>query len=175
VFFNHFLHVQLLYRPFGKDASRDIKFLNELGRVLYKRVRRFSYRAMRDLVLRLIVEEVAPDSLQAAQAAIAAIPSRIPAVPSESIAGVNDERLRLLLLRLVKAEANRLRNRVVHKMPTGLPWRRLNAYTRKRVKFFSASRRGWHWVTTRRGTCERAVDESDVIIRSWTRATWKNY
>lgn len=115
VFFNHFLHVQLVYRPFGKDASRDIQLLNDLRRVLYQRVRAYSYQAMRDLVLRLIVDEVAPDSLQAAEAVIAAIPSRIPAVPLESIAGVNDERLRLLLLRLVKSEANRLRNQVVHK------------------------------------------------------------
>lgn len=118
VFFNHFLHVQLVYRPFGKDANRDIKLLNELGRVLYKRVHGFSHRAMRDLVLRLIVERVAPDSSQAAKAAIAAIPLRqneIAPVTPESIASVNDERLRPLLLRLLNAEANRLRNRVVHK------------------------------------------------------------
>lgn len=134
VFFNHFLYVQLLYRPFGKDVSRDIKLLNELGRVLYQRVRGFSYRGMRDLVVRLIVDKVAPDSLQAAEVAIAAIPLRqhdTTTIPSEKTAGVNDERLRRLLLRLVKAEAHCLRNRSCTRTPTGPPWRWPNVYIRK--------------------------------------------
>jgi hypothetical protein len=118
VFFNHFLYVQLVYRPFANDGSRDLARLNQLMSVLCKRVRNLSFRPMRDLTLHLIVHKVAPASLGAAEAEVARIPRRqIEILPllREHIEAVDDDRLRLLLLRLSEAGANTLRNRVVHK------------------------------------------------------------
>jgi hypothetical protein len=73
---------------------------------------------MRQLVLRMIVDAVAPPSLRAAETVILTIPNdprAIPPVVSADIEDVSDPRLRNLLLKLLKADANVIRNRVVHK------------------------------------------------------------
>jgi hypothetical protein len=69
VFFSHFLYVQLAYRPYAAEGSYGLPRLNRLIRRLHDRVREFSYRPMRDLVLRLTVDGVAPASLDSAEAA----------------------------------------------------------------------------------------------------------
>ena len=115
-FFGHFLYVQLIYRAFARDNSHDPQCLNHLEKRLYERVERFTFEPMRHLFLRLVVDNVAPASLADAKAAIDALPKgNVPLVPRQSIEGVSDDRLKALLLRLHDADADKLRNKVVHK------------------------------------------------------------
>jgi hypothetical protein len=118
VFFNHFLYEQLLYRAFAKEDDHDLPHLNQLIRLLYRRVERLTFEPMRWLVLRMIVDAVAPQSLAAAEAVVLAIPNEargVRRVPRAEIEGVSDQRLRTLLVKLLDADANVMRNRVVHK------------------------------------------------------------
>jgi hypothetical protein len=118
LFFNHFLYEQLLYRTFAIDRERDLPQLNRLTSLLYRRVRQLTFEPMRKLVLRMIVDGVAPQSLAAAERAVLAIPDSASAVQKVSrgeIEGVGDGRLRILLAKLLDADANVIRNRVVHK------------------------------------------------------------
>src|ERR1035438_4505813 len=116
VFFGHFLYVQLIYRAFAKDSSHDLRCLSHLKNQLYERVQQFTFEPMRRLFLRLVVDGVAPASLADAKAAIDALPKKkVSFVPRQSIEAVPDDRLKALLLLLQDAEANKLRNQVVHK------------------------------------------------------------
>jgi hypothetical protein len=117
VFFSHFLHVQLVYRAFAQDNSHDLKRLNGIIRQLYKRVKCLGFDQLRHLVLRTIVDKVAPASLTDAEAAVGALPKRreIVPVPRETIEVMSDTLLKALPLRLLDADVNKLRNRVVHK------------------------------------------------------------
>ena len=120
VFFSHFVHVQLIYRPYAHDGSRDLPRLNCLSQQLYNRVHQLTFVPMRRLVLRLAVDAVAPASLAAAEVAIAALPKKsreVPDVPRERIEAMPDDPLKVkaLLLRLLDADVNTLRNRMVHK------------------------------------------------------------
>ncbi len=109
VFFGHFLYVQLIYRAFAKDNSRDPQLLNDLKKQLYDRVQKFTFEPMRSLVLRLVVDKVAPASLADAKAAINALPkSNVPQVPRQDIEAVLDDRLKALLLRLRDADAGKV-------------------------------------------------------------------
>jgi hypothetical protein len=87
-----------------------------LTKQLYDRVQKFTFEPMRSLVLRLVVDKVAPASLADAKAAIDALPkSNLPQVPRQDIEAVLDDRLKALLQRLRDADAGKLRNQVVHK------------------------------------------------------------
>ena len=114
VFFSHFLHVQLIYRAFAKDNSHDLRCLSHLKTQIYGRVQRFAFCRMQCLFLKLVVDKVAPESLAEAEAAIDALP-KTKVVPRESIEAVPDDHLKALLLRLQDSDANKLRNKVVHK------------------------------------------------------------
>ena len=70
---------------------------------------------MRRLVLRLVVDAVAPASLAAAEVAIAALPKKPKDVPRQDIEGMPYDPSKALLLRLLDADVGTLRNRVVHK------------------------------------------------------------
>ena len=76
VFFSHFMHVQLIYRAYAHDGNHDLSRLNCLNEQLYKRVHRRTFVDMRHLVLRLVIDGVAPTSLADAENAIAALPKR---------------------------------------------------------------------------------------------------
>jgi len=118
VFFSHFMYVQLLFRAFAKDESRDLTRLNTLIRLLYQRMKGLTFEPMRRLVLRMIVDGVAPPSLVAAEPVILAIPGAatgIRPVTRAEIDQMNDWRLKALLVKLLRADVNTLRNRVIHK------------------------------------------------------------
>jgi hypothetical protein len=114
VFFSHFLHVQLLYRPFATDGSHDLPRLNRLAELLYDRIHLLAFEPLRRLFLSLVVENVAPPTLSDAEALLRSLEKRR-AVPQEAIEGIPDPGLRDLLLRLDATDVNKLRNRVVHK------------------------------------------------------------
>lgn len=137
VFFSHFLYVQLLFRAFAKDENRDMPRLNGLIQLLYRRIKGLPFEPMRRLVLRMIVDAVAPPSLADAERVVLNIPRKIrdihPVVRAE-IDDMNDRRLRTLLLKLLHADPNVLRNRVVHKdayRPTEAETRRVHREARE--------------------------------------------
>ena len=118
VFFSHFMYVQLLFRAFAKDESRDLPRLNRLIRLLYQRMKGLTFEPMRRLVLRMIVDGVAPPSLAAAESVILGIPSEAGATRSVTraeIDQISDRRLNALLVKLLRADVNTIRNRVIHK------------------------------------------------------------
>jgi hypothetical protein len=116
VFLSHVLHVQLIYRPFERDASPRSECLNDLKKQLYARVGKLAFDDMRHLVLKLVVDNVEPASLADAKAKIAKLPKKnVPKVERQCVEQVPDERLKVLLLGLLDANPNKLRNRVVHK------------------------------------------------------------
>lgn len=127
VFFSHFLHVQLIYRAYASDGSHNLTDLTRLSQQLYDRVRQFTFVPMRCLVLRLLVGGVAPASLAAAQIEITRLPKKPQEVPDPAAAKgkrayerkdiemLPHVALKELLLRLLDADVNKLRNQVVHK------------------------------------------------------------
>ena len=126
VFFSHFLHVQLIYRPYANDGSRNLSHLNRLLQQLYDRIHLFTFVPMRCLVLRLLVGGIPPASLAAAEVEIKRLLKRPqdvhdPAAPKKTRAYerkdilMPDGPLKELLLRLLDADVNELRNLVVHK------------------------------------------------------------
>jgi hypothetical protein len=117
VFFSRFLHVHLIYRAFAKDGSHDLPRLNRLTKRLHTRLRRLPFVPMRDLVLKLIVSNVAPASLAEAEASVAALPKKdqkVQPVQPQTIEAIPDDRLKALLLHLQASKINKLRNRVIH-------------------------------------------------------------
>lgn len=114
VFFNHFLHVRLVYRP-GRGATPEE--VNELSDRLYKKVKELTFASMRNLFLRLVLDAKEPHNAEDARTFIDAIPhsKRVPGVPKADIEAVANDRLRPLLLAVFDAKINTLRNNVVHK------------------------------------------------------------
>ena len=112
------MYVQLIYRAYAHGGSHNLPRLNCLTQQLYDRVRQFTFGPMRRLVLQLVADKVAPASLAEAEAAIANLtkkPKNVPDPLRQNIEEMPDEPLRALLLRLLDADANKLRNRVIHK------------------------------------------------------------
>jgi hypothetical protein len=117
-FFSHFMYVQLLFRTFANDKERDVARLNRLVRLLYRRMEGLTFESMRRLVLRMIVDCVEPRSLMDAEKIILGIPTKpnaIRSVTDAEIGLIRDPQLKTLLVKLLSADANKLRNRVVHK------------------------------------------------------------
>lgn len=115
VFFSHFLYVQLIYRAYANEGSHDLPHLNTLSQKLYCRVKTFTFESMRRLVLRLVVDAIAPASLSAAEVEIEKLRKKPQEVPREDIEAMPDGSSKALLLKLLDAKPNELRNRVVHK------------------------------------------------------------
>ncbi|MBI3200843.1 MAG: hypothetical protein HYZ29_04800 [Myxococcales bacterium] len=116
VFFDHFLHVQLVYRPLGTGG--DLDFANQLREKLYAKVERFTFEPMRRLFLGMVLGGVAPATLADSEALIDAFPERggnIRAVSRDELAAVTNEGQRELLLGLHQTTINQLRNQVIHK------------------------------------------------------------
>ncbi|MGD0949607.1 MAG: hypothetical protein ABSA52_19540 [Candidatus Binatia bacterium] len=114
-FFNHFLRVQLIYRAFAREGSSDLSHLNRVLTQLYERTKQLTFEPMRRLVLRLLVDNEAPESLAQSEAIIANFPRKPPIVPEQNLRSADDVPLRDLLLRLHATEINKLRNKVIHK------------------------------------------------------------
>lgn len=115
IFFSHFLHVQLLYRAFAADGGHDVARFNQLAEQLYDKTYRLTFEPMRRLFLKLVIEDVAPKSLDEAEMVIANLPKNPQKVTKEAIDRVSDNQLRGLMLRLHSTGVNKLRNQVVHK------------------------------------------------------------
>lgn len=113
VFFNHFMYVELLYRPAGRDTD-PVRRFPKVSEALFKRLKRFTFEDLRRTFLTLVAEGSHPASLAHAEQLVAAL-SEHPAVPNAAIEAVADDQLRSLLIGIRDTSVNRLRNRVVHK------------------------------------------------------------
>lgn len=114
VFFSHFLHVQLLWRPIGTDCGVLTRW-NELRAQMDTKLATSTFKPLRKLFLQMVLARTAPQNFDEAQACIAALSKETRGVTREAVAAVRDERLRDLLLGLHDTTIDELRNRVVHK------------------------------------------------------------
>jgi len=118
VFFNHFLHVQLLWRPFAREDTHDVDELNEMSEALYDAVQPFTFEPMRSIFLDLVAHNVVFSALSESKAWIEALPDsprKIRKPAKALVESVKDGALRDRLLALYDARIASLRNRVVHK------------------------------------------------------------
>jgi hypothetical protein len=118
VFFNHFLHVQLIFRPFAGEDTHDVDELNDVSNQLYEAVQGFTFEPMRSLFLDLVARDVTFSTLTNSKGSIKALPNSALAIkkPTKAVVqSVTDDRLRDLLVALYDAKIPQLRNRVVHK------------------------------------------------------------
>jgi hypothetical protein len=118
VFFNHFLHVQLLWRPFAREGTHDVAKLNEMSELMYEAVQSFTFEPMRSIFLDLVARNTVFSTLTESKAWIQALPDsprKIKKPTKALVESVSDGGLRELLLALYDARIAKLRNRVVHK------------------------------------------------------------
>ena len=117
-FFNHFLRVELVYRPTLRDLTTvrdDMDWLNAAAARLRDKTARFTFEPMRRIFLRAAVDEARPATLAAAEAYIAGIPDRPKEVPRAVLERLPDGAHRTLLFRVHSATIAKLRNNIVHK------------------------------------------------------------
>jgi hypothetical protein len=120
VFFNHFLLVELVFRPLNRDRvnTRDIDqiaWLNDTSALLRDKISKFTFEPMRRTFLRFAIERIAVGTVAQAEACINTISKRPKRVERATVAHHTDERLRTLLLRLYDSDIAELRNNIVHK------------------------------------------------------------
>jgi len=113
VFMAAVVNTRLLYRPFPNQ--RSLTLFNDLSLLLYERTRRHTFVAMRDLLLRIVLDGLAPQDLDEARLIITSLPQRPPEVPRAEILAKASGRLQEDLLRLANSTCNEQRNHVIHK------------------------------------------------------------
>jgi len=118
VFFSHYVHVQLIFRPVGKDRETDLAEFNELLSTLDEKLKRFTFEPRRRLFLKMNIDGCAPATFAESAALVASIPSdprNIRKSAAEQLASLENASLRDLCVRLSKSKIDTIRNRVVHK------------------------------------------------------------
>lgn len=116
--FSHGLRVEVLYRPFKREGTADLKNLGLVSDRLYGAIAKLTFEPMRRLFLDVAVRSPGLMSLADSEAWIDAIPTfgrGISEVKKARIDAVNDTPLRNLLAGLASVQVHKLRNRVVHK------------------------------------------------------------
>lgn len=125
------VNTRLLYRPFPNQ--RELPFFNELSKSLYERTRRHAFARMRNLLLMVVVDRLAPTNLDEARRIIISLPDRPSGVRRERIVLETTGTLQRNLLRLHDTKCHELRNLVVHKhayRPTKLQAARVHVAAR---------------------------------------------
>jgi hypothetical protein len=113
VFFNHFMYVELLYRPAARDPNPMLGF-PRVSAALFKRLKRFPFERLRRTFLKMAAERASIASLAQAEQLIGRLPDR-PDPPDAAIEAVTDAELKALLVGVRDTSVNQLRNRVVHR------------------------------------------------------------
>lgn len=115
VFFSLFFRVELLYKPFCADSSRNLADLNQLSDALQGRIKEHPFSRMRSLFLQYMVNRPVLKNLADAASIVAALPD-YPGDPKDAvIESLGDTKLVRLLKELKATTIHTLRNRVVHK------------------------------------------------------------
>jgi len=125
VFFSHYLRVELLYRPLASSPQRDVDRFNTLSRLLFRKIRTYSFEPMRNLFFWLVLKPRHPASLDETQPEIEGLQRTVRGLGGTSC-DARAECIRAashfinplvpkLLLRLNSWDIASLRNQVVHK------------------------------------------------------------
>ena len=114
VFFNLYLRVELLYKPFSYQQNRDISEINKVLKILNEKIERYSYCQMRSVFLNLLISNLEPKNLEKSKEIIDELN---PCDPSSSeIESIKEnKRIYKLIIKLKNSSVNKLRNSVVHK------------------------------------------------------------
>ena len=115
MFVSHYLHVELLYRPFWGEGKHDLERFNQLADELYSTIRPFTFDPLRWIFLNNVLQSQKLRSLDDSEKAIKNLPNLRKAPSDALLATVPNRQLRDLLRKLKKMKINELRNRVVHK------------------------------------------------------------
>jgi hypothetical protein len=118
VFFSQYLRVELLYKPFAKDAANDmdnIEHLNSLSQLLYEKIKRYAYNDMRNIFIRRALLSQPIPSLKLAETVIENIDTFVKAPKNSDIDKTADAKFLMLLRALKDTKVGELRNKVVHK------------------------------------------------------------
>ena len=115
VFFSLYLRVNLLFKPFGSDADRDIGMFNRLDEELYNEIKKYGFADMRALFLQhVVIGSPLPRNLTEAEAVLSAFPK--PQIPSDAaIKAMTDTNLIPYIEAVKKSRIHEMRNLVVHK------------------------------------------------------------
>ena len=123
VFFNHFLLVELVFRPIRRDRvhARDIDeiaWLNGNTAELRDKLEKFTFWPMQHAFLGLILRDTPIKTLAEAESYIRALPNnarKVEKVERSAVEGLSDEKVRGYLLRMYDSKVAELRNNIVHK------------------------------------------------------------
>ena len=118
VFFATFVYSTYLYRPFYRDARlhERLERFDGLAELLGNAIRKFTFDALRNVLVNTVVKGVSPRTLDESEVAIARIRvddfARRPA--KASVEAFPDPSVRAVLLQLQGLRIGELRDRVVH-------------------------------------------------------------
>ncbi|MCF8240134.1 MAG: hypothetical protein K9J16_02015 [Melioribacteraceae bacterium] len=116
MYFALFLRVNLLYKPFYKEDSYNLKYLNELKNLLYNKVKEWTYYPLYKTFLNCICQQIKPQTLIESESIINNLSINSKTEPSDSIINnIKDEKLSKTLIQLKRTNISSLRNKVVHK------------------------------------------------------------
>lgn len=114
-FFNLFLRVELLYKPFGADHKQTVEEFNRLSEELRVKIKNHSFDQMRALFLHFIIAGHSPKNLTEAAGIIRNLPTK-PELPKDTdIQKTSDAKLVPLLMGVKATKTHCLRNKVIHK------------------------------------------------------------
>jgi hypothetical protein len=129
MFFYHFLIVELVLRPSGRDAVRrdelwipdetvdELQLLNKTADSLQSRLKRHTFGPMCNVFLRIAIDNTRPATMNEAARDIAKISQSPKEVTRDELSAITDPKLRELLIDVhdLKIKINGLRNSIVHK------------------------------------------------------------
>ena len=118
MFFNLYLKVELLYKPFvvGSDQNTaSLNPLNKLSEELGNKIKNYTFGCMRAIFVNRVTKSTSPANLGEAAEIIRTLDGR--KYPRNlDLRAIGDAKLAKLLLNLKKTNVNNLRNKVVHKI-----------------------------------------------------------
>ena len=117
MFFSLFLRVRLLYKPFIADPnpkrSENLHRMNILSRKLDRKTRRWAFDSMRKIFLSEVTGQPLVPDLDKSEGRIASLKPQ--STPDCKIRDLSDTRMIPLLIRLKRADIDKIRNAVIHK------------------------------------------------------------
>ena len=118
MFFALFLRVELLYKPFSREKTSDIRRLEKAKEKLEKKIHSFTFSDMRSYFLNLIIltrilKIKTPSSLGEAEVVLSQLSTNHPSL--NILSHINDSKFEDLLHKVSQTKIGELRNNVVHK------------------------------------------------------------